>query len=116
VTIEGYCSPLGSSEYNLSLSKRRIDCIVNNFMRYDGGKLAPFARSKKLRFNRISNGEGKANPRAREVLGSDDRRNRQKGIFDIFATLERRVEITRLTIDGEAMTSTNYNLIKKTIK
>lgn len=116
ITIEGYCSPLGSSQYNLSLSMRRISCVVNNFLRYDGGKLSPYYRSKKLLFNRISNGEAKANPRAREVLGSNDRSNRQKGIFDIFATLERRVVITQLTLNGEALSSTNYNLTKKTTK
>ncbi|MFN7116932.1 MAG: hypothetical protein ACK4TA_09055, partial [Saprospiraceae bacterium] len=116
ITIEGFCSPLGSIEYNLSLSKRRIDCIVNHFLRYDGGKLMLYYRNKKLIFNRVSNGEGKANPRAREVLGSDDRRNRQKGIFDIYATLERRVVITKLTINGETLTSLNYNLNKKTTK
>ncbi len=116
ITIEGFCSPLGSREYNESLSRRRIDCIVNHFLRYDGGKLMPYFRSRKLIFNRVSNGEAKANPRAQAVLGSNDRKNRQKGIFDIYATLERRVVITRLTINGETLTSLNYNLNKKTTK
>lgn len=116
VTIEAFCSPLGSAQYNLSLSKRRIDSVLKHFLRHDGGKIAPYYRNKKFTIKAVSNGEAKANPRAKAVLGSVDQKNRQKGIFDILATLERRVEITDRKINGVSLTYINYNLNKKTTK
>jgi hypothetical protein len=116
VHIEAFCSPLGSSQYNLSLGKRRVDSVLKHFLRYDSGKIAPFHRNKKFTIKGTSNGENKADPRARAALSGADQKNRQKGIFDIFATLERRVEIIEVKINNVGLTSINYNLLKKTTK
>lgn len=116
VHIEAFCSPLGSSEYNLSLGKRRVDSVRKHFLQYDGGKIAPYYQNKKFIIRGTSNGENKADPRARAALSGADQKNRQKGIFDIFATLERRVEIVDVKINSVGLSSINYNLLKKTTK
>jgi len=111
VTIEAFCSPLGSQQYNYTLSQRRINSILKHFLQYDGKKIVPFYNAKKFTIRPIANGESKADPIAQKALGSG-----RSGIFDIYATLERRVAITNVKITNPGLSSINYNLIKNTTK
>ncbi len=89
-TIEGVSSPRGNAPYNLILSERRIDCAVNQLMAYERGAMRAYYKldnSGKLKINRKANGASNAPKEAIENL------SKGKGIFDVFSSIERRVEI-----------------------
>lgn len=89
IDLQGFASPRASSEYNKILSARRIDAVMNFFEQYENGRLYEFAEIYgTLDFNRIPNGETKADPRVTDQL--DDTKN---SVYNVFASLERRVEV-----------------------
>lgn len=93
--LKGFASPRAASAYNQILSRRRIDAVLNFFRRYEDGKLWAYTESKALTFSQDPLGETQADPRVTDKL--DDPRN---SIFNLFASLERRVEV-RAATDGE---------------
>lgn len=86
--LQGFASPRASSGYNEILSMRRIDAVKNFFERYENGRLQSYINDMTLTFNEIPNGETKADPRVTDKL--DDTKN---SVFNVFASLERRVEV-----------------------
>lgn len=89
ISVRGYCSPRGSTQYNEMLSYRRIDAVKNHFERYKNGAIMPYIKSGKLVIKEEAFGESTA------PKNISDRLNDPKdSIFGILATLERRVEIT----------------------
>ena len=93
--VEGFASPRGNAVYNLKLSHRRVDSVVNFLERYEGGALLPHIRSGRLYIEESYLGESTAAAEIADAL--EDRRN---SIFSIVASTERKVEITQLKGDN----------------
>ncbi len=91
LTIEGYASPLHSSQYNFTLSKRRIATIINQIMDYNHGELLRYMNHDNggaLQLNEVAYGSSTANDKV-----SDDRRQQQLSVYSVDAARERRIEI-----------------------
>ena len=86
--LRGFASPRASVNYNNILSSRRIDAVMNYFERYENGALMPYITGGALSFETLPLGETQADPRVIDQL--NDPRN---SIYNIFASLERRVEV-----------------------
>ncbi len=91
MSITGFASPRGPSEYNLLLSMRRVDSIVNFMENFKNGAFLPFLQSGQLYIDSQYFGESTA---ASEI--SSDLEDRKNSIFSVVASVERRVEIKRL--------------------
>ena len=94
IYIKGYASPRAGAEYNFNLGKRRVDCIRNQFDRYQTGLFQKYLNNNQLSIEEISFGSSKAPKRLTDKL-SDDR----ESVFGILASRERRVEIVGIRLD-----------------
>ena len=88
LVIKGYASPLANSNYNLNLTYRRIDAIINYFEQYDSAKLAPFIINEQLLLNALPYGESQAANTVSDLV--DDKLG---SIYGSKAAFERRIEI-----------------------
>ena len=88
IQIKGYSSPLHDIGYNKSLSKRRINSLVNYILQFNNLSLSKYLRSNLLKIEQLSFGESKS---ATNV--SDDPKKIQESIYSIPAMLERKIEI-----------------------
>ncbi len=86
--LKGFASPRSNAVYNKILSERRINSVVNFLEEYDNEALMPYINSNQLSFTKLPLGETQADPKVIDRL--DDKKN---SIYDVFASLERRVEI-----------------------
>jgi tetratricopeptide (TPR) repeat protein len=86
--LQGFASPRAPKRYNDILSARRIDAVKNFFERYKDGAFRSHMASGTLSFIEKAYGETRADPRA-----LDESAGERSSIYDILASLERRVEI-----------------------
>ena len=93
ITIQGYCSPLNYSEYNVKLGYRRIASLRNYFYHYRSGILMPYIDSGKLILKNESLGKERA---AKNV--SDNREDTRNSVYNPTAAVERKVEIISVEI------------------
>ncbi len=93
IELRGYTSPRGTSEYNLILSRRRVSCVNNHFLRYDNGVLLPFIRSGKLVIDKSPRGVKRPELKWR---GYDD--DTKASIYSIPACIDRSVEIVGVKV------------------
>ncbi|HOB77776.1 MAG TPA: hypothetical protein PLS14_04105 [Bacteroidales bacterium] len=104
IKINGYCSPLHTSEYNINLSKRRISSLKNYLLKINNGELAAFIEGThpsggKLRIIEEPMGKELASPYA-----SDNPQDVQKSIYSIAAAQERRAQISSYISDFKGST------------
>lgn len=95
ITIRGHASPLGQTDYNDALGKRRTNSLKNQIIRVSDGFLADYMRSEKVKIELITFGERETK---KEV--SDDYFNTRKSIYSLPAMLERRIEIESIQVLG----------------
>jgi hypothetical protein len=88
-----FASPRAKTDYNKTLSKRRIKSVVNELIAYNNGVLKSYLKNKSLFFKDVSYGEEAAKSGLSDNL--DDRRN---SVYYIGAAKERRVELLRINI------------------
>ena len=93
VELHGFASPLTKSDYNVNLSKRRINSIENFLIAYRDSVLKPYlegtaSNGAKLNYVRTPNGEYKA-----KTGVSDDYYDVSNSIYNPAAALERKVEL-----------------------
>ncbi len=88
VTIKGYTSPLAKSDYNYRLSKRRVQCLKNEFYEWHHGLLIPYINKGQLVLEEAPFGETKASSNI-----SDSHRDKCNSVYSPEASKERRVEI-----------------------
>lgn len=100
ITVEGYASPIHTSQYNELISKRRIASIVNQIIEYKKGILTRYMGSGGMRQDSASLGGGSLI--IREVAHgsslaqkgvSADRDKTNKSVYSVEAARERRIEI-----------------------
>lgn len=95
IELRGYCSPIGNSDYNLMLSRRRIQCVRDLLENYDNGVLKPYIRDNKFVITPNPKGEEEAPPTVREYLS-----DLNASIFSYLSSLERRVDIFLIPVEG----------------
>lgn len=93
ITMQGFCSPLASTDYNVSLAKRRISSLRNYFMQYQDGIFVPYVNNPNpdegnITFLDVDIGELKARPNV-----SDDYYDTKNSIYNPAAALERKIQI-----------------------
>ncbi|MBL7924670.1 MAG: PD40 domain-containing protein [Bacteroidia bacterium] len=93
ITIRGSASPLAESDYNVILSKRRIHSLENYWLTHQGGLLKEAMEGRKLEIVFIPAGETGAKSGI-----SDDLKDQAKSIYSLEAALERRIEVTDITL------------------
>jgi len=91
--FRGYASPVSVDEYNYNLGKRRVQTLINEINRHQGGKLSKYIDSGQLVLTERSFGESTASS---EI--SDDINNPRKSIFSPDASNERRVEVEEIDV------------------
>ncbi|MCE2846366.1 MAG: hypothetical protein LW707_04935 [Sphingobacteriales bacterium] len=90
ITVKGTASPLAETRYNLTLSERRINSLLNFWRSWEGGILEPFLTNGRLNITFIPSGEDATST-------VSDRLNEQaRSVYSLGAALERRIEIIRI--------------------
>ena len=93
ITVKGFASPLAKTDYNVSLTKRRISSLVNYLMAYENGIFRPYLMNNapnggKVLFNQVPFGEYTANK-----LTSDNFHDQKNSVYSRAAAIERKIEI-----------------------
>lgn len=93
LTIKGYASPLARSDYNVNLTQRRIQSLVNYLRAYNMGIFIPYIEGTaenggRLNFTRIPFGAYRA-----EKSVSDNLHDQRNSVYSRSAALERKIEI-----------------------
>lgn len=91
--IEGRASSLADSDYNVILSARRISSLLNYWAQWNSGELMKYVRSGQLTLIEDPAGEKNA---AGKV--SDNAKDKSRSIYSIEAALQRKIEITEITL------------------
>lgn len=91
ITVQGFTSPLASDVYNLNLSKRRINSMVNQMNRYNNGALRKYFNNGQLKIEEKAVGERMSPKNISDVVS--DRRN---SVFSLPASRERRAEVIQI--------------------
>lgn len=86
LTIKGFASPLHLSDYNVNISKRRIQTFINDLE--SDNEIKSFIQSKQLIFERLPFGEHSAHESVSDKLDST-----HLSVYHMQASYERRVEI-----------------------
>lgn len=88
IVLKGFASPIAKTDYNLNLSKRRVDCVRNHFNTYQNGIFKKYLNNGQLKISNSPFGETKA---ATSV--SDKANDKRNSVYSVDAAKERRVEI-----------------------
>jgi tetratricopeptide (TPR) repeat protein len=93
LTIKGFASPLAKTDYNVTLTKRRISSLENYLRAYENGVFIPFLEGTStnggyVRITQIPFGEYTANK-----LTSDNFHDQKNSIYSRAAAIERKIEI-----------------------
>jgi len=93
ITVKGFASPLAKTDYNVNLTKRRINSLVNYMREYDNGIFAKYLDNNaenggKVIFSQVPFGEYTANQ-----LTSDNPNDVQNSVYSRAAAIERKIEI-----------------------
>ncbi len=86
--IQGFCSPLHASEYNLNLSKRRINSFKNYLLDYNHNVFQEYIENHQLTISEEPYGKEKA---GRNV--SDNLNDKKNSVYSPEAAMERKIEI-----------------------
>lgn len=102
ITIKGFASPLAKTDYNVNLTKRRINSLINYMREYNGGIFAKYLdgtaeNGGKVIFSQVPFGEYTANQ-----LTSDNPNDVQNSVYSRSAAIERKIEIQSVSYMDEA--------------
>lgn len=105
VTVRGFASPLAKTDYNVNLTKRRINSLINYLYGIEDGYFAPYLDQNAdnggaLTFVQIPFGEYSA-----DALISDNINDQKNSVYSRKAALERKIEIQSVSF---ARTDTTY--------
>jgi len=93
ITVKGFASPLAKSDYNVNLTFRRVQSLINYMGQYRGGVFRQYLgrvanNGGELTFVKIPFGEYRA-----DELVSDNFNDQQNSVYSRAAALERKIEI-----------------------
>jgi hypothetical protein len=97
ITMQGFCSPLASTDYNVNLAKRRISSLRNYFMEYQDSVFVKYVNNQNpeegsITFLDEEVGELKARPNV-----SDDYYDTKNSVYSPAAALERKIQIIAIS-------------------
>jgi len=113
VTFKGYTSPLGKTDYNEKLAKRRISCVQNFFDQFNDGVFGkylnnpPKSRLGSIKYNQVPIGETVAeglfvvNGKESNLDELEDVANKKRSVYSPAAALQRKIEILAIEIEKE---------------
>ena len=90
-TISGFASPLSNNDYNMHLSKRRIESVLNYMKQANGGKLAPYINGEKSGLTIYKNPNGEVNP-------PEPSQAQRVTVYGLQAAKDRRIVIHNLIV------------------
>ncbi len=90
--ISGFASPLSNSDYNMHLSSRRIESVLNYMKQANGGKLAPYISGEKSGLSIYKNPKG-------EVAHTESSQSQSVTVYGLQAAKDRRIVIDNLQVD-----------------
>lgn len=93
LTVQGTASPLAETDYNVILSERRIHSIMNFWRKWKNGILVGYLENGRLQIQEDPAGESTSIGKVSDA--ASDQRN---SIFSKSAAIERRIEITEITL------------------
>lgn len=93
ITVKGFASPLAKTNYNVNLTKRRINSLINYLREYDNGVFVKYFDNTadnggRVVFEQVPFGEYTANQ-----LTSDNPNDTQNSVYSRAAAIERKIEI-----------------------
>lgn len=93
LTVKGFASPLAKTDYNVNLTSRRVQSLINYMNNYRGGVFRQYMEREaknggSLSFVKIPFGEYKAGS-----LVSDNLNDLRNSVYSRAAALERKIEI-----------------------
>ncbi len=89
--ISGFASPLSNSDYNMHLSSRRIQSVLNYLAQANGGKLAPYINGSKSGLMIYKNPKG-------EVEHTEASQAQRVTVYGLQAAKDRRIVIDNIMI------------------
>lgn len=104
IVIKGFASPLAKSDYNVNLTKRRINSLVKYLLIKDNGIFKPFIESGALSFEAVPFGEYTA-----DKFVSDNVKDKKNSIYNRKAAIERKIEIQSVQINNNFQQSFEFN-------
>ncbi|MFH2095987.1 MAG: hypothetical protein ABIJ16_09800, partial [Bacteroidota bacterium] len=98
ITIKGYASPLHATDYNVNLSKRRINSLINYYYQYNDSMLLPYIdgtapKGNRLKFIEEAFGEDTA---SHEI--SDDLSDIRNSVYSPAAAFERKIKVIAISL------------------
>jgi tetratricopeptide (TPR) repeat protein len=93
IMVKGFASPLAQSDYNLSLTRRRVVCVTNYLRKVRNGIYQPFIQSGQLSVTLAPLGEETA-----PTGISDSGKDRKRSVFSVDASKERRAEVLEVRL------------------
>lgn len=96
LTVQGFCSNLANTAYNVPLAKRRISSLKNYFVEYEQGIFQKYIdqyaeNGGRLTFNEVPLGEYTANPE-----GSDNPQDLKHSVYSKVSALERKIVVQKV--------------------
>jgi hypothetical protein len=104
VSVRGFASPLARTEYNVALTQRRIQSLINHLKVSDNGAFLPYlegtaANGGKLEVVGLPFGEYTANQ-----ITSDNPNDLKNSVFSRAAAVERKIEIQSVSyLDSDSL-------------
>jgi len=93
IKVRGFASPLTSAEYNLILTKRRINSLINYFSKWNNEVLKTYLEPDSNNLVRFKILEEAAGETLASQIVSDDPKDRRMSVYSPAASRERRIEI-----------------------
>ncbi len=110
IVFKGYASPLGNTQYNEIVAKKRISCIQNFFYEFNGGVLNQYTR------NEPGSGKGSiiyghepigetimddtfVTEEGEQISAISDRKQKWMSVYSPSAAYQRKIEIVAVNIE-----------------
>lgn len=90
--ISGFASPLSNNDYNMHLSARRIESVLNYMKQANGGKLAPYITGEKSGLSIYKNPKG-------EVNHPEPSQAQRVTVYGLQAAKDRRIVIDNVRVN-----------------
>ena len=94
IVVSSYSSPLHNDLYNINLSKRRINSLINFIKEYKSNIFSDFIYNQQLNFTLHPYGEINSDKKV-----SSNPNDLKNSIYSLDAILERKIEILSITIE-----------------
>ena len=99
LTVKGFASPLNSNDYNINLSKRRVNSIVNYYRKVEDGLFNEFIDGTAEKGRLIIFEEAFGEDTSLDFV-SDDRQDARNSIYSPWAAEERRVQLVAFRLNN----------------